>query len=282
MRQISIYGKGGVGKSTVASNLSAALVEDGLKVMQVGCSPKSDSTYLLLGTVCEPTILNQIRSKGNREQYIAECLKEGYKGVVCAESGGPEPAQGCAGRGVLLSLDLLRKHKLLQKFKVEFVIYDVIADVVCGGFAQPMRRGFASEVYIVTSGELMSLYSMNNICYAVKTMNELKGVEVKVGGIINNMRGIPREEELVGEFCNLIKAPVVANIPRSELIQEAEVDRQTVVQRSPDSDVAKKFKALAEYVKEPRGVYPEPIDPKESIGTIFELLRKYQVFAEER
>ncbi|KPJ60098.1 MAG: hypothetical protein AMJ46_08305 [Latescibacteria bacterium DG_63] len=279
MRQISIYGKGGVGKSTVASNLSAALAEEGLKVMQVGCSPKTDSTYLLLGTVCEPTILNQIRAKGNREQYISECLREGYKGVICAESGGPEPAQGCAGRGVLLSLDLLRKHKLLQKFKIEFVVYDVIADVVCGGFAQPMRRGFASEVYIVTSGELMSLYSMNNICYAVRTMNELKGVDVKVGGIINNMRGISQEKELVEEFCNLIKAPVVTNIPRSDLIQEAALERQTVIQHSPDSDVAKKFRELAQFVKEPKGVYPEPIDPKESIRVIFELLRKYQVFA---
>jgi nitrogenase iron protein NifH len=279
MRQISIYGKGGVGKSTVASNLSAALAEDGLKVMQVGCSPKTDSTYLLLGTVCEPTILNQIRAKGNRKEYISECLREGYKGVICAESGGPEPAQGCAGRGVLLSLDLLRKHKLLQKFNVEFVVYDVIADVVCGGFAQPMRRGFASEVYIVTSGELMSLYSMNNICFAVKTMNELKGVEVKVGGVINNMRGISQEEELVGEFCELIKVPVVANIPRSDLIQEAEVEGKTIVQRSPDSEVTEKFRELAQFVREPRGVYPEPIDPKESIRVIFELLRKYQVFA---
>ncbi len=279
MRQVSIYGKGGVGKSTVATNLSAALADEGNKVMQVGCSPKSDSTYLILGEMCEPTILNQVRSKGNREQFIAECLKPGYKGIICAETGGPEPAQGCAGRGVLLSLDLLRKYKFFDKHNADFVVYDVIADVVCGGFAQPMRRGFASEVYIVSSGELMSLYAMNNICYAVKTMNELKGVEVKVGGLINNMRGVSKEKELVEEFAKLIDVPVLANIPRSDLISEAEVNRQTVVQHSPSSDVADQFRQLARAMKEPRGVFPKPMDPKESIGVIFELLRKYQVFA---
>ena len=279
MRQISIYGKGGVGKSTVASNLSVALAEKGRKVMQVGCSPKSDSTYFVLGKMCEPTILNQIRMKGNREEPISECVKTGYNGIVCAETGGPEPAQGCAGRGVLLALNLLRKYRLYDKHGVDFMVYDVIADVVCGGFAQPMRKGYASEVYIVTSGKLMSLYSMNNICYAVKIMNELKGVEVKVGGFIDNMRGIPNERELVEEFSKLLGIPVIAHIPRSDLIPEAETSKGTTVQHFPDSDVASEFMKLADMVMEPRGVYPKPMDPKESIGIILGLLRKHQVFA---
>jgi len=279
MRQISIYGKGGVGKSTVASNLSVALAGKGRKVMQVGCSPKSDSTYFILGKMCEPTILNQVRMKGSREQPVSECVQTGYKGIVCAETGGPEPAQGCAGRGVLLALNLLQKYKLYEKHSVDFMVYDVIADVVCGGFAQPMRKGYASEVYIVTSGELMSLYSMNNICYAVKIMNELKGVNVKVGGFVDNMRGVPNERELVEEFSRLIGVPAIAHIPRSDLITEAETLKGTAVQHFPDSDVASEYMKLADMVMEPRGVYPKPMDPKESIGIILGLLRKYQVFA---
>jgi len=278
-RQISIYGKGGVGKSTVASNLAVALADKGRRVMQVGCSPKSDSTYFILGKMCEPTILDRIRAKGSSEKSVIECLKIGYKGIVCAESGGPEPAQGCAGRGVLLSLNLLKKYQLFEKHETDFIIFDVIADVVCGGFAQPMRKGFATEVYIVTSGELMSLYSMNNICYAVKTMNELKGVEVKIGGLIDNMRGVPREKDLVEEFSKLIETPVIAHIPRNDLIPEAEVYKKTVVEHFPDSDVASEFRKLAEIVLEPRGVFPKPMEPKESIPKILELLRKYQVFA---
>lgn len=278
MRQISIYGKGGVGKSTVACNVAMALSEAGRKVMQVGCSPKADSTYYLLGRMCEPTILDQVRAKGNKEKVVAECLKEGYSGIICAEAGGPEPALGCAGRGVLLALDLIRKYKLAQAHGVDFIIYDVIADVVCGGFAQPIRRGYASETYIVTSGELMSLYSANNICYAVRTMNELKGANVLVGGLINNMRGIPREEELVYEFSEAIGVPVVANIPRSPLVQQAEARKGTVVQHFPDSDISQEFKKFAMDIIEPRGILPNPMTPKDSIGVIMGLLRRYQIF----
>lgn len=278
MRQISIYGKGGVGKSTVSSSVTVALAQLGRKPMQMGCSPKADSTYYLLGKMCQPTILDQVRAKGNKEKAVAECLKVGYNGIVCAEAGGPEPAVGCAGRGVLLALDLVRKYKLAQAHGVDFIVYDVIADVVCGGFAQPIRRGYATETYIVTSGELMSLYSANNICYAVKTMNELKGANVLVGGLINNMRGIPREQELVTEFSGIIGVPVVANISRSPFIQQAEARKGTVVQHFPESDVSRQFMEFAQEILEPRGILPNPMDPKESVGVIMGLLRKYQVF----
>jgi len=278
MRQISIYGKGGVGKSTVACNVAVALSEMGRKVMQMGCSPKSDSTHFILGRICEPTVLDQVRAKGNKEAAIRECIKVGYNGIICTEAGGPEPALGCAGRGVLLALELMKKYNFPEKYGIDFLIYDVIADVVCGGFAQPIRRGFATETYIVTSGELMSLYSANNICYAVKSMNELKGSTVLIGGIINNMRGVPNEKELVEEFSSKIGVPVVANIPRSEMIQRAEARRGTVVQHFPDSEVAQEFKRFAQTLLEPRGIIPEPMDPKESIGVIMDLLRKYKVF----
>jgi nitrogenase iron protein NifH len=207
-----------------------------------------------------------------------QCVKKGYKDIVCLETGGPEPATGCAGRGVLHTLELLKRYKISERYKVDFIIYDVIADVVCGGFALPMRRGYATEVYIVTSGELMSLYSANNICNAIKTMNEMQDVKVKVGGFINNMRGIPNEKELVNEFSQMIGIPVIANIPRSPVIQEAEVRKGTVIQYFPESDVAECFRQLAKNIFEPRGVLPEPMDPKESVSKILELLRKYQVF----
>jgi nitrogenase iron protein NifH len=150
--------------------------------------------------------------------------------------------------------------------------------VVCGGFALPIRRGYATEVYIVTSGELMSLYSTNNICNAINTMNELQDVKVKVGGLINNMRGIPNEQELVEEFSKMIGVSVIANIPRSPIIQQSEVRKGPVVEHFPDSDVAERFRELAKTLCEPKGVFPEPMDPKESIGKISGLLRKYQVF----
>jgi nitrogenase iron protein NifH len=278
IRQIAIYGKGGCGKSTVASNLAVALAEMGHKVMQVGCSPKADSTYYLLGGSFVPTILDQIRSKGMSFDAVKDCFREGYMGVVCAEAGGPEPASGCAGRGVLLALDLIRKYEIPAKFGVDFVIYDVIADVVCGGFSQPMRAGYAREIYIVSTGELMALYSTNNIVSAIEAMKKLKGTDIKLGGVIDNQRGIPNEDKMVEEFCSKINAPVIAHIPRSPLVQRAEAKKGTVMQYFPDSDIANKFRELARYVESPKFVEPNPFDPRESIQVIGTLLRKYKIF----
>jgi len=274
IRQIAIYGKGGIGKSTVACNLSLALTELGEKVFQMGCSPKVDSTSLLnKGQLVQPTILDRTRDGMVTEEVVKECIIQGSKGVLLAESGGPDPAEGCAGRGVMVALDLIKNTGILKDAGVTFVIYDVIGDVVCGGFAQPIRGGYANEIYLITSGELMSLYSANNICLAIKTLHEKKRAKVKVAGIINNMRGVEKEEELVTEFGDSIGIPVLAYIPRSKLIQKAEAQSAPVMERYPESELAHIFRSLAKKILELKGGYiPQPMGLEE----IMDLLRKYK------
>ena len=221
-RQIAIYGKGSIGKSTIACNISVAFAEMGYEVMQVGCSPKSDSTVFLLGgELMEHTILDRSREKGMDENIILDTVKNGYRDILCAESGGPEPGAGCAGRGVAMALEYLTKYGIFERFGVDFVIYDAIADVVCGGFGQPMKAGYAEEVYIVTSGELMSIYSANNICMAVKVVAE-SGGDTRIGGLVVNERGVDNEIPLVREFSQMISVPIVGIIPRSDVVQKAE------------------------------------------------------------
>ncbi|MBI2305308.1 MAG: AAA family ATPase [Chloroflexi bacterium] len=274
MRQIAIYGKGGIGKSLVAANLAVALVEAGERVLQVGCSPKGDSTsFLHGGDLLDKNILEYTRVKGVSRETVRDCILEGYRGVLCAESGGPPPATGCAGRGVSMALEYLAKYKLIEEMATTFAIYDVLGDIVCGGFAQPMRGGFADQVYIVTSGELMSLYSANNICIAIEEMANTKTAKVKVGGFINNMRGVAQEEELVAEFSEMLHVPVLAHIPRSRIFQEAEGEGGTVMEKRPQSQEAEVFRALARRLREdPGAVVPTPT----TIENIIQLLVKYQ------
>lgn len=175
MRQIAIYGKGGIGKSTLSSNLSMALRERGLTVMQVGCDPKRDSTRSLTGGRLIPTVLDTYREylrKGRDAHAIqlTDIVFEGSRGVLCVESGGPEPGIGCAGRGVLTAIEILRDLKAFETYGVEVVVYDVLGDVVCGGFAQPIREGHAREIYLVCSGAFMSIYAANNIAKGVERL----------------------------------------------------------------------------------------------------------------
>lgn len=274
VRKIAFYGKGGIGKSTVASNLSAALTEMGEKVMQIGCSPKTDSTsFLCGGKVVEPDILSMMRERGTDKDNVLECIKKGYGDILCVECGGPEPAIGCAGRGVTVALDLLTKYRIPEESKVSFIIYDVIGDVVCGGFALPIRAGHAREIYIVTSGELMSLYSANNICIAIADMSKTKKDSVRIGGLVNNMRGVQKEEELVEEFAQKLGVPVMAHIPRSRTVQEAESEGGTVIEKKPQSEQAEIYRQMAKTLREnPALGVPTPITIKEIMG----LLRKYQ------
>ncbi|MBD3375214.1 nitrogenase iron protein, partial [candidate division KSB1 bacterium] len=220
MTKIALYGKGGIGKSTVACNISAVLAENGEKVFQMGCSPKIDSTaFLNGGQVLQPDILTKIKTNPSK-QNVQSCIQEGFGGILIGESGGPEPATGCAGRGVAAALDLLSRYNIIEELGASFAVFDVIGDVVCGGFAQPMQTGFAKIVYIVTSGELMALYSANNICVAIKEIKARKDVDLVVGGLVNNMRGVANEREIVEEFANRIGVQVMAHIPRSHVVQE--------------------------------------------------------------
>ena len=211
LKKIAFYGKGGIGKSTTAANVSAAFSRGGKKVCQIGCDPKNDSTRLLLGRIAPLTVLDAERSKKGAALSLAEIAHEGYGGVRCIEAGGPEPGVGCAGRGIIVALERL---KALHAFDdVDVAIYDVLGDVVCGGFAVPIREGYAEEIYIVSSGELMSLYAANNIAKGVRRF-AARGV-VKLGGIIGNGRDVAREKELLEAFAARLDTKLIAYAPDS-------------------------------------------------------------------
>jgi Ni-sirohydrochlorin a,c-diamide reductive cyclase subunit CfbC len=252
-KRIAIYGKGGIGKSTIVSNLAAAYSSDN-KVLVIGCDPKSDTTRTLIGERI-PTILDTVRTKKDTVQE--DILFTGYNNVKCVESGGPEPGVGCAGRGVIVAMKLLDDLDVFAQ-EPDIIIYDVLGDVVCGGFAVPLREDFADEVYIVTSGEYMALYAANNIC---KGIMKLKG---NLGGIICNCRGISRELEIVEEFARLVGTQVIGVIPHSELVQKSEIDAKTVIEKFPRSEQSQKYFKLASAInKNQEFVLPEPMAVEE-------------------
>lgn len=252
-KHIAIYGKGGIGKSTIVSNLAAAYSKN-KKVLVIGCDPKADTTRTLVGQRI-PTILDILKEKRDAKQE--DILFQGYGNVMCVESGGPEPGVGCAGRGVIVAMKLLENLEVFSQ-NPEVIIYDVLGDVVCGGFAVPLREDFADEVYIVTSGEYMALYAANNISKGIKKLKS------NLGGIICNCRGISREVEIVEEFARRIGSHVVGVIPRSELVQKSEIDAKTVVEKFPESEQALKYDALSETIFDNQEfVVPEPLDVEE-------------------
>ena len=229
MKKIAIYGKGGIGKSTTTSNLSAAFSEDGLKVCQIGCDPKNDSTRLLLGRICSQTVLDMVRD--NDEVAAEDIVHTGYNGIKCVEAGGPEPGVGCAGRGIIVALEKLRSLEVLTD--EDLIMYDVLGDVVCGGFAVPIREGYATDIYIVSSGELMSLYAANNIAKGVKRFAMRGG------------RNTPNEQQLLQEFAKRLHTQLIAFIPRDVIVNKAENNRQTVLQYAPESTQAGVYRKLA-------------------------------------
>lgn len=248
MIKIAIYGKGGIGKSTTTSNLSAALSKLGYKVMQIGCDPKSDSTKCLMGGVKIPTVLDQIRDKGPQGVALEDIVFEGFNGILCVEAGGPTPGIGCAGRGIITAFEKLEELGAYERYKPDIVLYDVLGDVVCGGFAMPIRGGYADHVLIVTSGEMMALYAASNIASAVHNFG--KRGYAKMGGIILNSRNVENEQELVQKAAKEMGEEVISIIPRDGAVQQAEAQGRTVIEALPDSDMAKAYGSLAEKVLE--------------------------------
>ena len=247
MIKIAVYGKGGIGKSTTVSNVAAVFASQGLRVMQIGCDPKADSTVLLRHGEKVETVLDLVRTR--KEDFtLEEMVKEGFAGVCCVEAGGPSPGLGCAGRGIIAALETLEKKGAYEKYRPNVVILDVLGDVVCGGFAAPIREGYASKVLIVTSGEKMALYAANNINNAVKNFEDRS--YAKVYGIVLNHRNVENETEKVTEFADSVGLPIVGEVPRSDEITRCEDRGMTVVEGEPESPAAQAFLNLAKELLE--------------------------------
>jgi nitrogenase iron protein NifH len=243
MKKIAIYGKGGIGKSTMTGNLAAAFATLGKKVVQIGCDPKADSTINLLNGEPLMPVMDYYRDH-DMEPDFEHIGKTGFGGVFCIETGGPTPGLGCAGRGIIATFNLLEELDVFGRIKPDVVLYDVLGDVVCGGFAAPIREGYAEDVLIVTSGEKMALYAANNISTAVKNFEDRGYATVR--GVIFNRRNIPDEENKVKAFADSIGVPIVADIPRSDDISNFEDQGKTVVEGNPDLPVSRSFIELAE------------------------------------
>ncbi len=256
IRQIAIYGKGGIGKSTTTQNLTAGLLDAGKNVMIVGWDPKADSTRLMLGGLAQKTVLDTLREEGE-DIALDAIMKQGFKGVRCVESGGPEPGVGCAGRGIITSIGLLERLGAYTD-DLDYVFYDVLGDVVCGGFAMPIREGKAQEIYIVASGEMMALYAANNISKGIARYARTGGV--RLGGIICNSRNVDREIELVRAFAKELGTQLIHFVPRDNVVQRAEIHKKTVIEYEPNCKQADEYRALANAIENNQNfVIPTPL-----------------------
>ena len=251
MIKLAVYGKGGIGKSTTVSNLCAALSDMGYRVMQIGCDPKADSTSMLHGRGTIPTVLELVRTRKN-DFSLEDMVTVGYNGVLCVEAGGPTPGLGCAGRGIIAALEKLEEKGAYETYRPDIVIYDVLGDVVCGGFSMPMRAGYADKVFVITSGENMAIHAAANIAMAIENFKG-RGYAT-LGGIILNRRNVKNEAEKVAELADDLHSTVIHTLSRSDTVQEAEELGKTVVEAFPESAMAGEYRALAEKILEVCGV----------------------------
>jgi nitrogenase iron protein NifH len=267
MRKIAIYGKGGIGKSTTTQNTVAGLAEMGKKVMVVGCDPKADSTRLLLGGLAQKTVLDTLREEGE-DLDLMDVMKGGFAKTSCVESGGPEPGVGCAGRGIITSINLLEQLGAYDEDKaLDYVFYDVLGDVVCGGFAMPIRDGKAEEIYIVCSGEMMAMYAANNISKGIVKFAQ-SGV-VRLGGLICNSRKVDNEQAMIEEFAKRLGTQMIHFVPRDNMVQRAEINRKTVIEFDPQHNQANEYRTLARKIDQNKNyVIPKPLQ----MGELEELL----------
>jgi nitrogenase iron protein NifH len=262
LRQIAFYGKGGIGKSTTSQNTLAALVDLGQKILIVGCDPKADSTRLILNTKVQDTVLHLAAEAGSVEDLeLDQVLKVGYKDIKCVESGGPEPGVGCAGRGVITAINFLEENGAYDD--VDYVSYDVLGDVVCGGFAMPIRENKAQEIYIVMSGEMMALYAANNIAKGILKYAHSGGV--RLGELICNERQTDRELDLAEALAKRLNSKLVHFVPRDNIVQHAELRKMTVIQYAPDCKQAQEYRQLAQKIHDNSGMgtIPTPITMEE-------------------
>jgi nitrogenase iron protein NifH len=272
MRKIAIYGKGGIGKSTTTQNTVAGLAEAGKKVMVVGCDPKADSTRLMLGGLAQKTVLDTLREEGE-DVELDDVIREGFGGVRCVESGGPEPGVGCAGRGIITSINLLEQLGAYdEEFELDYVFYDVLGDVVCGGFAMPIREGKAQEIYIVVSGEMMAMYAANNICKGIVKYADAGGV--RLGGLICNSRKVDHEEDLILALADRLGTQMIHFVPRDNVVQRAELNRKTVIDYEPEAGQADEYRTLSKKIDaNEMKVIPTPL----AIEDLEQLLVKYGI-----
>ncbi len=275
LRQCAIYGKGGIGKSTTTQNLVAALAEQGHKVMIVGCDPKADSTRLILHAKAQNSIMQMASDAGSVEDLeLEDVLKVGYKDIKCVESGGPEPGVGCAGRGVITAINFLEEEGAYTD-DLDFVFYDVLGDVVCGGFAMPIRENKAQEIYIVCSGEMMAMYAANNIAKGI--VKYANSGSVRLAGLICNSRQCAREDELIMELAARLGTTMIHFVPRDNVVQRAEIRRMTVIEYEPTAKQADEYRDLARKINENRNwVIPTPI----TMDELEDLLMEFGVMEE--
>jgi len=276
LRQIAIYGKGGIGKSTTTQNTVAGLAYLGKKVMIVGCDPKADSTRLILHAKAQNTVMDLVREKGTVEDLeLEDVLKVGYGEVKCVESGGPEPGVGCAGRGVITAINFLEEEGAYTE-DLDFVFYDVLGDVVCGGFAMPIREGKAEEIYIVCSGEMMAMYAANNIAKGI--LKYASSGKVRLAGLICNSRKTDKEYELIDALARKLGTQMIHFVPRDNQVQRAELRRMTVIEYSPEHAQAQEYRTLAEKILNNKMlVVPTPLEMEE----LEDLLMEYGIMEVE-